>query len=49
MVIFSILLMVVVLFFRKGLMGGRELSLTGLSKMRKKKEINTTDVSGGEA
>ena len=49
MVIFSILLMVVVLFFRKGLMGGRELSLTRLSKMRKKKEINTTDASGGEA
>lgn len=41
MVIFSILLMVVVLFFRKGLMGGKELSFAQLKKFRlsKKKEV----------
>lgn len=43
MVIFSILLMVVVLFFRKGLIGGKELSFAQLKKFklprRKKKEV----------
>ena len=33
MVIFSILLMIVVLFFRKGLLGGKELSLNNLSQL----------------
>lgn len=37
MVVFSILLMVVVLFFRKGLIGGKELSLYQLRRLRKKK------------
>ena len=45
MVIFSILLMVVVLFFRKGLIGGKELSIN-LSKKPKKK---TDEKVGGNA
>ena len=44
MVIFSILLMVVVLFFRKGLLGGKELSFSNLSKFRRKKNL---DIEGG--
>lgn len=40
MVIFSILLMVVVLFFRKGLLGGKELSLNQLRKFKKKKDVS---------
>lgn len=46
MVIFSILLMVVVLFFRKGLLGGKELSFNRLSKMSRKKKV---DIEGGTA
>ncbi len=38
MVIFSILLMVVVLFFRKGLIGGRELSFNEFIMLKKAKE-----------
>ena len=38
MVIFSILLMVVVLFFRKGLLGGRELSVNQFKKFKKGNE-----------
>ena len=45
MVIFSILLMVVVLFFRKGLLGGHELSVSSLRKLRRKK----SDGLGGKA
>ena len=41
MVIFSILLMVVVLFFRKGLLGGKELSFNQLSRMSRKKQVDT--------
>ncbi len=40
MVIFSILLMVVVLFFRKGLLGGRELSLNDFIIRQKNKKHN---------
>ena len=39
MVIFSILLMVVVLFFRKGIIGGRELSFYGILQKFKKKKV----------
>lgn len=46
MVIFSILLMVVVLFFRKGLLGGKELSINRLKKMRRKKKLESV---GGKA
>ena len=46
MVIFSILLMVVVLFFRKGLLGGKELSINRLKKMRRKKNLESV---GGKA
>ncbi len=46
MVIFSILLMIVVLFFRKGLLGGKELSFNKLMKVRRKKNL---DESGGNA
>lgn len=42
MVIFSILLMVVVLFFRKGLLGGRELSLNDFIIRQKNKKHNAT-------
>ncbi len=44
MVIFSILLMIVVLFFRKGLLGGNELTIRHLKKFRRKKNL---DVAGG--
>lgn len=40
MVIFSILLMVVVLFFRKGLIGGNELSFNHLKKFRRGKKLD---------
>ncbi|MBO6119012.1 MAG: branched-chain amino acid ABC transporter permease [Lachnospiraceae bacterium] len=46
MVIFSILLMVVVLFFRKGLLGGKELSLNGFKKYSRKKEDKGIQVGG---
>ena len=45
MVIFSILLMVVVLFFRKGLLGGKELSFNQLKKARRGKKKDE-DVGG---
>lgn len=48
MVIFSILLMVVVLFFRKGLLGGKELSIKGLKRFSRKKKIRSIE-SGGAA
>ena len=37
MVVFSIVIMIVVLFFRKGIMGTRELSLAGLADRLRKK------------
>ena len=46
MVIFSILLMVVVLFFRKGLLGGKELSINGMKKYSRKKEEQNIDEGG---
>lgn len=46
MVIFSILLMVVVLFFRKGLLGGKELSIKGMKKYSRKKEEQNIDEGG---
>lgn len=46
MVIFSILLMVVVLFFRKGLLGGRELSLNDFTIRKKTKELEKEGKGG---
>ena len=46
MVIFSILLMIVVLFFRKGLLGGHELSTYNLARLFKPKKISD---KGGKA
>ena len=37
MVVFSVVIMIVVLFFRKGIMGTRELSLAGLADRLRKK------------
>ena len=36
MVVFSVIIMIVVLFFRKGIMGTRELSLAGLADRLRK-------------
>lgn len=44
MVIFSIMLMIVVLFFRKGLLGGKELSFNQLKKFLRSK--NKSEVGG---
>ena len=46
MVIFSILLMVVVLFFRKGLLGGKELSINGFRKFSRKRVEDNISVGG---
>ena len=46
MVIFSILLMVVVIFFRKGLLGGKELSFTKFGKYKGEDNLGST---GGKA
>ena len=43
MVVFSIVIMIVVLFFRKGIMGDREISLAGLAK-----RLTRKSVKGGE-
>ena len=48
MVIFSILLMVVVLFFRKGLLGGRELSVNDFIIRKKNKDLESIS-KGGKA
>lgn len=48
MVIFSILLMVVVLFFRKGLLGGKELSFHTMRRRSRKKEENDISMGGTE-
>ncbi len=48
MVIFSILLMVVVLFFRKGLLGGRELSVNDFIIRKKNKDLENIS-KGGKA
>ena len=46
MVIYSFLLMVVVLFFRKGLLGGRELSLNRFKKFRRGKNSDYNSEGG---
>lgn len=46
MVIFSILLMVVVLFFRKGLLGGKELSINKFKKFKRGKVLNDNSEGG---
>lgn len=46
MVIFSLLLMIVVLFFRKGLLGGKELSFKNFALHKRKKEKDNISVKG---
>ena len=46
MVIFSILLMVVVLFYRKGIMGSREFSWDGLGRIFKRKKKASQETGG---
>ena len=52
-VVFSVVIMIIVLFFSRGIMGDKELSFAGLvRKIRKKKEIkasNDSNGTGGEA
>ena len=43
MVVFSIIIMIVVLFFRRGIMGDREISLAGLAK-----RLTRRSVKGGK-
>jgi len=47
-VIFSIIIMVIVLFFSRGIMGDRELSFTGLIKRRKAKKTAQPEERGSE-
>ena len=47
-VIFSIIIMVIVLFFSRGIMGDRELSFTGLMKRRKAKKTAQPEERGSE-
>jgi len=53
MVVFSVVLMIVVLFFRQGIMGDKEFSWDGIakafSKKSKAKKASDTPVAGGEA
>ena len=46
MVVFSIILMVVVLFFRKGIMGTKEFNWNFILKRMEKKEQEKTPVGG---
>lgn len=46
-VIFSIIIMVIVLFFSRGIMGDRELSFSGLMRRRKKKQTAAAPEEGG--
>ena len=46
MVIVSIILMIVVLFFRKGLLGGKELSLNKFRRRRRGKILNDNTIGG---
>ena len=43
MVVFSVVIMIVVLFFRRGIMGDREISLAGLAK-----RLTRRSVKGGK-
>ena len=47
MVVFSIVIMIVVLFFRQGIMGTREYSLEGIVNWFKKKKGNLTSKKAG--
>lgn len=46
MVIVSIILMIVVLFFRKGLLGGKELSISKFRRRRRGKILNDNGIGG---
>ena len=48
MVVFSIILMVVVLFFRKGIMGNKEFSWNFILKRMEKKEQASVGGEGNE-
>ncbi len=49
LVVFSVIIMVVVLFFRKGIMGDKEFSLSRIVQRFKKKKPIPTDAEGGDA
>lgn len=48
-VVFSVIIMVIVLFFSRGIMGDKELSFTGLIKKFKKKKAAKAEIEGGDA
>ena len=45
MVVFSIIIMIVVLFFRQGIMGSKEISFSGIKKLFKKKQKTGEEAS----
>ena len=47
-VVFSVIIMVVVLFFSRGIMGDKELSLAGLKKRGRQKQKEDTEREGGQ-
>ncbi len=47
LVAFSVIIMIVVLFFRRGIMGSRELSLNSFTKLFKGKRLETKGSEGG--
>ena len=48
-VIFSVIIMIIVLFFSRGIMGDKELSFAGLLRKRKKKAAAAAGTEGGDA
>ena len=49
-VVFSVIIMIIVLFFSRGIMGDKELSLKGvLKKRQRKKEAKAAQAEGGDA
>lgn len=48
-VVFSVIIMVIVLFFSRGIMGDKELSFAGLlRKLKRKKAAKTAEITGGD-
>ena len=48
-VVFSVIIMVIVLFFSRGIMGDKELSFAGLLRKRKRKKALAAEAEGGDA
>ena len=48
-VVFSIIIMVIVLFFRKGIMGTKEFSVRGIAEFFKKRAARNSAVQGGDS